>query len=79
MPQICLPLFADQIENATRIKEKGLGGHLSPFEFTKEQLENEIERLTTPEMLEKYRKISADVRADTSIDRVCQKIVSYCK
>ena len=74
-----MPLFADQIENATRIKEKGLGGHLNPFDFTKEQMQQEIERLTSPEMQEKYRKISADIRADTGIDRVCEKIVSYCK
>ena len=79
VPQIILPLFADQIENGTRIKEKGLGGQLNPFEFTKEQLETEIERLTTPEMLEKYRKISAEIQADKSIDKVCEKIVSFCK
>ena len=79
VPQIILPLFADQIENATRIKETGLGGHLSPFEFTKEQLEEEIERVTTPEMLEKYREISAKIREDSGIDKVCEKIVSYCK
>ena len=79
VPQICLPLFADQIENATRIKEKGLGGHLNPFKFTKEQLEHEIELLTTPEMLENYKKLSAEIRANTGIDKVCEKIVSYCK
>ena len=74
-----MPLFADQIENATRITEKGLGAQLNPFKFTKEQLAEEIERLTTSEMREKYRKLSAEIRADTSIDKVCEKIVSYCK
>ena len=74
-----MPLFADQIENATRITEKDLGAQLNPFEFTKEQLAEEIERLTTPEMREKYLKLSAEIRADKSIDKVCKKIVSYCK
>ena len=73
------PFFRHPTKNATRIKEKGLGGHLNPFDFTKEQMQAEIERFTTPEMLEKYKKLSAEIRANTGIDKVCEKIVSYCK
>lgn len=50
-----------------------------PFEFTKEQLQEAIEKFTTAEIREKYKKISEGIRSNTGLDKVVESILSYCK
>ena len=42
---IVLPMFADQYDNAQRLKETGLGARLDPYNFTEEQLIQSIDKL----------------------------------
>ncbi len=47
VPTIVLPLFWDQYDNAQRIDECGYGVRLPSYEFTDEDLNRAIDRLTT--------------------------------
>ena len=47
--------------------------------MTKEQLQIEIEKFTTPEIKEKYKKISAEIRSNTYLDDVVENVLSFCK
>lgn len=55
-PMIVMPLFFDQYDNAQRVDEKGYGIRLKPYQCTKEQLLNSIEKLLDDEELNKKIK-----------------------
>lgn len=44
-PMLVLPLFGDQFDNAQRLTETGYGARLDPYDFTPEQLLNQIDLL----------------------------------
>ena len=57
---LCLPLFGDQFDNAQRLLETGYGRRLDPYQFTDEQLREEVDRLLNDEALHKRCKAAAD-------------------
>lgn len=57
---LCLPLFGDQFDNAQRLLETGYGGRLDPYQFTDEQLKEEVDRLLKDEALHKRCKAAAE-------------------
>lgn len=52
---------------------------MHPFTFTKEELQEAIEEFSTPEIREKYKKISEGIRSNTGLDNVVESILSFCK
>lgn len=66
-PLIILPLFCDQLDNATRIQETGLGMAFQPYEVTETQLLEAIEKLLADEKLkDKMTAIGKRMRASNS-------------
>lgn len=51
---------------------------MHPFTFTKEELQEAIEKFTKAEIREKYKKISEDIRSNTGLDKVVESILSFC-
>jgi len=58
---LTLPLFTDQLDNARRIEETGLGRQFSPYAVTEEELLSGIESLLADELLQR-RMISISQR-----------------
>ena len=58
-PIICLPLFADQFDNAQRLQETGFGVRINPWKFTDEELIHAIYRLMYNEDLDRRLKFAA--------------------
>ena len=44
-PMIVMPLFADQYDNATRVKDCGFGDSFNPYTVTKEELLESIDKI----------------------------------
>ena len=63
-PMIALPLFWDQMDNAQRLDETGLGIRLAPYAFEAEELNGAIERLLVDERLRaRLASMGARIRA----------------
>ena len=56
---ICLPLFADQFDNAQRLAETGFGVRIDPYNFSPEQLNREVDRVLNDQVLAKRLKAAA--------------------
>lgn len=74
-PMIAMPLFADQLDNAQRLAETGLGLRMNPYKCTKEEVTEGIEKLINDGNLkQKYKVISERKRQTllkpTSVDRL---------
>ena len=67
-----MPLFADQLDNAQRIQETGLGLRLSPFYCTEQQLLEAVDKLVSDQALTQRMALIGQ-RIRTSEDK---KIVS---
>lgn len=63
-PTIVLPCFGDQIDNAQRFEDLGLGKKIDPYECTKEELNHAINSILSDKALvEKVRDIGRQMRA----------------
>lgn len=61
---LVLPLFGDQYDNAQRVSETGYGARIDPYDFTPEQLRDNIDRLLADGGLhEKCRKAADRIKA----------------
>ena len=70
-PMIVMPMFCDQFDNAQRIQEKGFGIRMNPFQCTKDQLLNAIEKLVNDQELAlKMKKISERIKAEVKLGKV---------
>ena len=77
-PMIVLPLFWDQVDNAQRVDETGVGRRLSTYGFRDEELTDAIDELLADEALaarlaamsERIKAASGTVRAADLIERV---------
>ncbi|MDF2735930.1 MAG: glycosyl transferase, partial [Chloroflexota bacterium] len=77
-PMIVLPLFWDQVDNAQRVEETGLGRRLSTYGFRDEELTDAIDELVADKPLAKRLKsmsmriksMSGTTRAADHIERV---------
>lgn len=71
---LILPTYFDQLDNAQRIQEVGLGLRLNPFTCTEVELADAVNRLANDEQLtERMRKIGEQIRG--SDDK--EKVVDY--
>ena len=74
-PMIVMPMFCHQFDNAQRIQEKGFGIRMNPFQCTKDQLLNAIEKLINDEELAlRMKKISERIKAEVKLGKVGQLI-----
>ncbi len=79
-PMIVLPLFWDQVDNAQRVDETGLGVRLAAYDFDDAQLTDAIEGLLADRALQtrmasmsaRIRATSGTARAAALIERVSQ-------
>ena len=72
---IVMPLFADQFDNAQRVEELQFGIRLNPFECTKDELANAIEKLVNNSDLQfKLNKISKRIKTEVKSGKICQLI-----
>ncbi len=77
-PMIVLPLFWDQVDNAQRVDELGLGRRLATYDFRDEELTDAIDELTADERLatrltamsSRIKASSGTVRAADLVERV---------
>lgn len=58
-PQIVLPLFGDQYDNAQRLSEKGYGIRLETYSFTDQELVDAIEKLLNDTEMQQRLKAAA--------------------
>ena len=74
-PIIVMPMFSDQFDNAQRIQEKGFGIRMNPFQCTKDQLLNGINKLINDSDLNlKMKNISERFKAEVKLGKVGQLI-----
>ncbi|XP_053214504.1 macrolide glycosyltransferase-like [Panonychus citri] len=74
-PIIVMPLFFDQLDNAQRIKEKGVGLRIDTYHFEESELLEAIEKLLVDQPLKtKLALIAATLKASTTTETVCQLI-----
>ena len=74
-PMIVMPVFADQLDNAQRVHEKGFGIRLNPFTCSKQQLFDAIEKLINDQELnEKIKSISKRCESNSKSDEIVIKI-----
>jgi MGT family glycosyltransferase len=79
-PMIVLPLFWDQVDNAQRIDETGLGRRLATYDFRDEELTDAIDELLADgalarqliAMSERIKATKGTVRAADLIERVAR-------
>jgi UDP:flavonoid glycosyltransferase YjiC (YdhE family) len=72
---ILMPLFGDQYDNAQRIKEKGFGIRINPYDFEENVLLESIEKLLNDEKLaQKLTKISERIQSSKSILKAAELI-----
>ena len=74
-PMIVLPLFWDQVDNAQRIDETGLGRRLSTYGFRDEELTDAIDELLADEPLAaRLAAMSARIKASSGTVRAADLI-----
>ncbi|NP_001310062.1 uncharacterized UDP-glucosyltransferase YjiC-like [Tetranychus urticae] len=76
-PMIVLPLFYDQLDNAQRIDEKGLGRRLDPFNYKEGELLETIEDLLENRSIrDKVEQVAREMRKSVEQNKVCELIES---
>ncbi|XP_074593535.1 putative UDP-glucosyltransferase YojK [Brevipalpus obovatus] len=79
-PIIVIPYFFDQLDNAQRIEDKGLGRRVDLWNTSETELLKIIEdTLTNTEVHEKIRKISENMRSSTSREGAAKMIEDLIK
>lgn len=72
---IVCPLFGDQMDNAQRIEEKGLGVKLNPYKATQEDFLNAIDKLLTDDSIKSRMKvISENLKKQDNIGKACARL-----
>ena len=59
--------------------DKNLGVRLYPSDFTKESLEEAIERCLDPDLKRKFKEISTRCKMDNGLETVCNEIVKFLR
>lgn len=74
VPQIVVPGFADQFDNAERLKELGIGVEIARGEFNEAHLAAALQQLLTPEVTARCAALKAKVAADVPFAKACAAI-----
>lgn len=78
VPQIILPVLADQINNAVRLEETNYGYQLDLLTCTEEQLADRLNKILNDEKLRtKLRIASERIQKENRIVSVVHKIADY--
>ncbi|XP_054158199.1 NDP-glycosyltransferase YjiC-like [Oppia nitens] len=76
-PMICMPLAADQFDNAQRLQETGYGLRLDLYLFTDQQLVQSIDKLLNDKkLLDRLAIASKRMLQSDSIHKACERIES---
>lgn len=76
-PMIVLPLFYDQLDNAQRIEEKGLGRRLDPFKYEDDYFLRTIEDLLNSQSVHnKVEKVAREMTKASEQNKICELIES---
>jgi MGT family glycosyltransferase len=79
-PMVVLPLFWDQVDNAQRLDETGLGARLPAYDFENEDLTGTVERLLADSTLRRrLTTMSARIRSDPGTARAANLIESVAQ
>ena len=79
-PMVALPLFWDQVDNAQRIDETGVGVRLAPYSFEPDELLGTIDRLLADEPLRaRLKAMAARIRAADGRTRAADLIASAAR
>ena len=79
-PMVALPLFWDQVDNAQRIDETGVGVRLAPYSFEPDELLGAIDRLLADEPLRaRLEAMAARIRAADGRTRAADLIASAAR
>ena len=74
-PMIVMPIFADQPDNAQRVDEKGFGIRLDPFNCSKEELLNAIEKIANDnELHDKMKLIAERCQRESNSSKIIEMI-----
>ncbi|XP_046913805.2 NDP-glycosyltransferase YjiC-like [Dermatophagoides farinae] len=74
-PMIAMPLFADQYDNAQRIKEKGFGDRLDPYSFNDGELRTMVDRILNDKAIrDRCERASLRMSQTNSKKIACEKI-----
>ena len=77
-PMLVMPLFADQFDNAQRIREKGFGDRIEAYRFKDDELIQMIDTIINDERIrERCRKAAERIRIDDSKVKACEKIEQF--
>jgi MGT family glycosyltransferase len=75
VPQVSLPLFWDQYDNAQRVEETGLGRRLATYDFEDDELRTAVGALLEAEPLrERLRKMAGEIRERDGVRRAAALI-----
>lgn len=71
---IVMPLFGDQLDNARRLIESGLGASLEPYDFDDAQLVNAIDQtLNNEKALSQIKSIASRINSYDRFAKACSK------
>lgn len=77
-PQLVLPLFSDQPDNAQRMLETGFGGRLDAFQCTAKDIQDQIDHLTSNKsMIHEMRIMAEKMRKDNGMDAAVDEIATF--
>nr|XP_027201444.1 uncharacterized protein LOC113795461 [Dermatophagoides pteronyssinus] len=77
-PMLVIPLFADQFDNAQRIKEKGFGDRIEAYRFEHDQLIAMIDKIINDnDIRERCRKAAQRISVDDSKIKACEQIEKF--
>ena len=79
-PVIVMPIFGDQLDNAQRVAEKGLGVRLNPYHCEKDELLKAVEDILADNKLaERMKLIGKRIRSAKSSERAAELILAQIK
>ena len=71
-PQLILPFAFDQMDNATRVRQLGVGDWLKVKRRDGAHIAKALTKLTTPQTRDRCREVAARFRTDDALDTAAQ-------
>ncbi len=70
-----MPLFYDQLDNGTRVVEKGYGVRVDPYNFEDQEVVDAVNKVLTDEQLRsKMKKAAERIQTSQSKEKACDAI-----
>jgi UDP:flavonoid glycosyltransferase YjiC (YdhE family) len=75
IPQLVMPIFSDQFDNADRLKHLGTGDFLYPEKFNADRVSAKIKSLVFSDSIrQRCQELSRKIRIQDSIETTCDLI-----